>query len=68
MIRVTNNKNIAITFDNMILPPLANISMSEQDWGKLYSNKAIRESVSLGYITAETITSSRKKSNNKETE
>lgn len=70
MIKLKNNKNIAVTFDGMILPPLASISMTKEDWGKLYAKKAIRECIALGYMTAETIVETKKKStnNNKEKE
>ena len=71
MIKLKNNKNIAVTFNGMILPPLASISMTKEDWSKLYAMKAIRECIALGYMTAETIVETRKKftnNNNKEKE
>lgn len=60
MIKLTNKKNISLTFEDMILPGLSSVTMSNEQWAALYSKQAIRECVSLGYIEAEIVADTKK--------
>lgn len=55
MIKVTNKKNINVTFEDMILPALSSVTMGDEQWNTLYSKQAIRGCVELGYIEAEVV-------------
>jgi len=69
MVKLTNKKDLAITFDDMIIPPSSTIQMSNEAWQELYGHKEIRECVALGYLEANVVAEkSTKKTSNKENE